>query len=353
MREIDANTAEAYLRETGRVAADRPVRICELTGGVSNVVLLAEPEGQPAFVLKQARPQLRVAQPWFCSVERIWREVAVLRICQRVLESSGWAADGDVEDEFAADVPRLLLEDRENFLYAMTAAPPHTVWKAELLAGNYQDKVAASCGRLLGTLHSSTWQDARVARELDDRQFFLALRIDPYYRRVAEVHPALREPLEEIIASQNGQRRCLVHGDFSPKNLLVHAGGLTLVDFEVGHFGDPAFDLGFFLSHLVLKSIHAGRDGGRLLALSARFWTEYRAAFAAAGLNNELPSTEARAVANFAACALARVDGKSPVDYLNEQQQESVRRLCAAALRSAAESWRQVEAIIEDVRRSG
>jgi len=350
MREIDANTAEAYLHETGRVAADRPVRICELTGGVSNVVLLAEAEGQPAFVVKQARPQLRVAQPWFCSVERIWREVAVLRICQRVLESSTAV---EAEDEFAADVPRFLMEDRENFLYAMTAAPPHAVWKAELLAGNYRDEVAASCGRLLGTLHTGTWQDARVTRELDDRQFFLALRIDPYYRRVAEVHPALRERLEEIIASQDAQRRCLVHGDFSPKNLLVHAGGLTLVDFEVGHFGDPAFDLGFFLSHLVLKSIHAGRDGGRLLTLAAQFWTEYRAAFATAGLGEELPAIEARAVANFAACALARVDGKSPVDYLNGEQQDTVRMLSTAVLTTASERWSEVEAMIDDVRRGG
>ncbi|MEQ8784731.1 MAG: phosphotransferase [Pirellulaceae bacterium] len=335
MREIDAITAESYLRATGHIADGVGVRIRELTGGVSNVVLLVEPEHEPAYVLKQARPRLRVAQPWFCSVERIWREAEVLRVCRRVLREAGSASSAD----FRAEVPELLFEDRQNFLYAMSAAPPHTVWKTELLSGVYRVELATACGRLLGLLHAGTWRDREIAATLGDRQFFIALRIDPYYRRVAEVHPALRERVEALIASQDEQRCCLVHGDFSPKNLLVHDANLTLVDFEVGHYGDPAFDLGFLLSHLVLKSIHAASACERLLELTQRFFAAYRGGFTDAASQAELGAVESRAVANCAACVLARVDGKSPVEYLSDAHRETARRLGLEMLRATPASW--------------
>lgn len=346
MREIDADSAVEYLREAGRVDAAQRVTVRELAGGVSNIVLLVESDSREPFVLKQARGQLRVAQPWFCSVERIWREVDTLRLCGEVLARRKPATE---DDELSASVPQVLFEDRANYLYAMSAAPPHTVWKAALLSGQTDPAIAAACGRLLGALHGGTWRDAEVATRFDDRQFFDALRLDPYYRRVAEVHPELREMLELLIKSQDENRLCLVHGDFSPKNLLVHVQGQTLVDFEVGHYGDPAFDLGFFLTHLVLKSVRAGADGERFLQLTNEFWTAYRRELSRTVTADELRRLEARAVQNFAGCALARVDGKSPVEYLtDESMRDAVRRFTAALLRESPASW---NAALDVVRR--
>ena len=157
---------------------------------------------------------------------------------------------------FKVEVPRLLFEDRENYLYAMSAAPAdHVVWKHELLSGKARQHVARSCGTLLGTLHAKSWHDASLARQLDDRQFFFDLRLDPYYRQIAGVHENLAPDIERLIDSVCSERHCLVHGDFSPKNLLVHGDSLLLIDFEVGHYGDPAFDIGFFLSHLIAQGL--------------------------------------------------------------------------------------------------
>src|ERR1043166_5635173 len=120
----------------------------------------------------------------------------------------------------------------------MTAAPAgHRTWKEELLAGQVNQELATVAGRMLGNLHAATWENSRVAGLLDDQSYFQALRVDPYYRRVLEVHPALKKPLERTIDLLRWQRWSLVHGDFSPKNLLCTRDEMMLIDFEVGHYG--------------------------------------------------------------------------------------------------------------------
>jgi len=339
MRLIDERNAEAYLRETGRIRADEGARIIELAGGVSNVVLLVTRlrDGE-SFVLKQAREQLRVAQPWHCSVERIWREVDVLRVCESLVRDAAQTASGA---GLALGTPRLEFEDRENYCFAMSAAPPHTVWKEQLLDGATNAAIAAACGRFLAILHGRTWGDPKLAARLGDKGFFEDLRVDPFYRRVQEQHDDLREVLGELIESVTSTSLALVHGDFSPKNLLVHEGGVMLVDFEVGHFGDPAFDLGFLLSHLLLKAIHAGRDAARYFALADAFRTEYEKELRRSVEATSRRALYARGVLNLGACLLARVDGKSPVEYLSPPQRDSVRRI-AKTLLAPGQHWDEI-----------
>jgi aminoglycoside phosphotransferase (APT) family kinase protein len=317
---LTSDTALPYLRERGLLAADEPAVVSTLSGGVSSEVLLIEPAGGAPFVLKQVRERLKVAQDWTCDIRRLWREIDVLRLCSRIVSH---------EQSFAvqATVPHILLEDRENYCYAMSAAEPgHRTWKQGLLAGEADPNVAAATGRLLGTLHAKTWNDAQVAADFGDRSFFDALRLDPYYRRIAEVHPELRSAIQALIDSVLQHPLCLVHGDFSPKNLLVSPKQLMLIDFEVGHYGDPAFDLGFCVTHLVLKAIWSGERRMEYLTLTTAFWQAYREKLAGIA-SGEVASLEQRAVVNLAGCMLARVDGKSPVDYLAESHQAVLRQL--------------------------
>ncbi len=365
MREITSDSALEYLRQSGplapRVAGACEVR--ELAGGVSNVVLLVTPQSGEPFVVKQARGRLRVKDEWLCPVERIWREVEVLRLCGGILTRSvseentptRSVSEGlskrppackkslaDASGWYSAIVPDVLWEDRENYLYAMTAAPAaHRTWKELLLAGELEssESIARACGELLAALHAETWQDAAVAAQLDDRTYFDQLRVDPYYRQLARVDPALAPQVNGLIDSVWNNRRSLVHGDYSPKNLLVWPGHVMLIDFEVGHYGDPAFDLGFFLTHLVLKSIRAAPQGERCLALGTLFWNTYRDALAPRIGARELAELEQRALLNLAGCTLARIDGKSPVDYLQPQQQALVRGLAQGWLRQQPQNW--------------
>jgi 5-methylthioribose kinase len=345
MHLLDETNAEPYLRERGWVTADERVEVRQLTGGVSNQVLyVSRPDrAHRDFVLKQARPRLRTPEPWFASVERIWREVEVLRICQRLLLAD-LRPEATAPGELTAATPRVLHEDRDNYAFAMSAAPAdHRVWKADLLGGRVRPILAEACGRLLGRLHAGTWHDPQVAAQLDDRRLYDELRLDPYYRFLARAHPRHAPALERLIDETWQQRHSLVHADFSPKNLLVYQGGLLLVDFETGHYGDPAFDLGFFLSHLVLKAVYHAPAHEAYLALTDSFWSSYLAELSRVAPSDELRRLERRAVANFAACAWARLDGKSQVEYLTEPlRRDRLRGVCQTLLEQPADDWRTV-----------
>ncbi len=345
MFEITPLTAGEYLRAGGRLGLHEPLLVRELAGGVSNIVLLVEfPASGERFVLKQARGRLRVAADWRCPVERIWREIDMLTICQELVSPSPAASDN-----WQALVPEILWEDRENFCYAMSAAPVHhRTWKECLLGRNLDDArwIAAAAGELLASLHAGSWRQPAIAAAFADRTYFEALRVDPYYRYVVRERPQLASYFEPLIDSLTEHRWSLVHGDFSPKNLLVWPQHLLLIDFEVGHFGDPAFDLGFFLTHLVLKEIWSG-SRGQYLPLVTEFWRSYRPRVAQAASESELIALERRIFQHLAGCLLARVDGKSPVEYLQSTVTPRVRNLANNLFTAPPHCWDSGLALVE------
>jgi 5-methylthioribose kinase len=343
MQLIDERSAEGYLRQTGRIGPDERLRVHELPGGVSNVVLYVARSDGDDFVLKQAREQLRVPEPWFCGVERIWREADVLQICEQVL-SRQVAGIGEDSAYFLVRTPSILFEDREQYLLAMTAAPAdHVVWKNELIKGRPDAGIVAACGHLLGQLHAGTWHDESVARQIGDRQIFDELRIDPYYRHAASVREEFRPALERLIDSVNRHQLSLVHADFSPKNLLVYSDGLMMVDFETGHYGDPAFDVGFFLSHLILKAFHFAPGHLAYLLQTEAFWPSYEKALRKTAGETAYCDLVGRGILHFAGCALARLDGKSGIDYLgDEARRDQVRQLCRDVFEAEPTTWKWV-----------
>lgn len=328
-----------FLRRTGRVPESVEVRARELSGGVSNVVLLVEPEGLPAFVLKQSRAQLRTEIAWFSRLDRVHNEVVALRLLNEHLP--------------AGVVPTLLFEDRDNHLFAMSRAPAEAEpWKGRLLQDEDDRDLAELAGRILGRMHAiPTDSPALHEPPLADRTVFDQLRIDPYYRLTAHVHYDLRHQLGALIAGLSAPvETTFVHADFSPKNMLVHHGGFTIVDFETAHAGDPAFDLGFFLSHLVLKvfrAIRIGRNRETATDRIDRFWRGYREQSA-----QPVDDRARRAAAHVAACCLARIDGKSPVDYRAELEEDAVRQFAYESLRDETLDWPSLRDRIELAARS-
>lgn len=332
MFELGPDNLIDYLRDSGRlspvIAARSSAEV--LSGGVSNVVMrVTVPDGED-FVVKQSRAQLRTQAVWFSQPERIWRERDVLDVLSRVTPSGM--------------VPKLLFEERDNFLFAMEAIPrEHLVWKTCLLNGEADGSIGRRLGETLAMIHARTTGDSDLRERLGDRTIFDELRLDPFYRFVAERQPELRPALGRLIDETLATSTCLVLGDFSPKNILLvpsesssdgERPRLVLVDFETGHFGDPAFDLGFFLSHLLLKTIKHARRADVFLDMVREFWSAYRGAgfqpvspdCQQAGQDENLPH-EQHTVLHLAACMLARVDGKSTVDYLTSEAQSLVRSI--------------------------
>jgi 5-methylthioribose kinase len=299
-----------YLRRRGHMRDAEAPRVTILQGGVSNRTVLIERDVGPDWVLKQALAKLRVATDWFSSPERIHREALGLRWLNEL------APPGSV--------PQFVFEDHEHHVLAMTAVPqPHQNWKTMLMRGEIDFEVVRQFGKLLAQIHH---ESARRRAELEpifrDTSFFESLRLEPYYVFSAQQAPAAAEFLKALIAETRATRLTLVHGDFSPKNILVREGRLVLLDYEVIHWGDPAFDLGFSLAHFLSKAHHFAARREDFACAAHLFWQSY-----------DDDSSEQRAVRHVLACLLARVDGKSPLEYLDalerDRQRAAVLRLMA------------------------
>jgi tRNA A-37 threonylcarbamoyl transferase component Bud32 len=298
MTSLSKETVLPYLADRGLVEPGLSARVEELGGGVSCVVLAVIAEGRTRLVVKQALPRLRVADEWIATPRRAVHEADALRVASRLTPGA---------------VPRLLDSDPEASALTIECAPDDWGdWKRELLAGNVDAGVARWLGRVFATWHSGTLWDPSIESQFDDVDAFEQLRISPYHRTVAARHPELSSAIDDRVARLHRRRRCLVHGDCSPKNVLVGPGGRWVIDFEVTHYGDPTFDLAFMLNHLFLKGIHRMDDSRRYEHASTEFYDAYTAE-AAPELLDEVPAL----MSQVGCLMLARVDGKSPAEYLD------------------------------------
>jgi aminoglycoside phosphotransferase (APT) family kinase protein len=328
---LSAETVVGYLRARGLLAGGGEATVADLGGGVSNVVLAVSTPVR-TMVVKQALPKLRVADDWPAKRERAVTEADALRVGGELTPSL---------------VPRVLDVDPDACALTIAYAPAGwRSWKELLLEGTSDPGVAERLGSALAAWHDGTRDRDDVRRRFGDHKAFDQLRVDPYYRTIQRRIPAVAERVGRHVELMLSRRRCLVHGDFSPKNVLVGADGLWVVDWEVAHFGDPAFDLAFMLNHLFLKALHrpANRDGYE--CCSVGFLRAYDAAPA-----GPLRGEEAYLLGHVGCLMLARVDGKSPAEYLTEREREHARFLGRSFVldppTALAAAWQRLVAVVE------
>jgi aminoglycoside phosphotransferase (APT) family kinase protein len=303
---------EAYLKARGHLAEGESVQVQPLTGGVSNRTVLAEFSGGRRWVVKQALERLRVQAEWHCDPARIQREAAGLRALNEL------APQGSTVD--------FVFEDTEDHLLAMEAVgEPHENFKSALMSGGSHAAEIAEFGALLGTIQRRANAEAeRWRADFGDRSFFESLRLEPYYAYTAQQVPEAAEFLDDLVeqnrsAAQSAEAT-LVHGDFSPKNVLLHNERLILLDHEVIHWGDPSFDPGFALTHLLSKAHHFTARRPTFAVAAETFF----AAFGEAR-QNVSAELEAAIVRQCLGCLLARVAGRSPLEYLDETEKRRQR----------------------------
>lgn len=319
-----------YLRHRRLIDASTAVEAEFLGGGVSNVVLAARADGQ-SFVVKQSLPRLRVASEWLAKRERIITEAHAL----------DWAR-GQTPDA----VPTVHDLDPATFTMVIAHAPPGWAdWKTHLLSRDARPDVAARLGTILAAWHVAPRGNTAAAGQFDDAEAFEQLRVDPYYRAILPRYPDLAPEIMGYIDRMRATRRCFVHGDFSPKNVLLGESGLWVVDFEVAHMGDPAFDLAFMHNHLLLKAIHQPDCLEGYERCAQAFWRAYRQ-----GVGDGFGGPTAYILGHVGCLMLARVDGKSPAEYLTrgEQRQARVlgRLLLGAPPANLDAAWQDVRKVL-------
>jgi 5-methylthioribose kinase len=292
-----------YLKKTERITNDEQPKTTVLQGGVSNKTVLLERETE-SWVIKQALPKLRVEVDWFSDPARIHREALGLRYLSQVMPQH---------------VPQLIFEDAANHILAMSTVPkPHENWKSILLNGDILQHHVKAFGELLGQLHRQGYERRTdFADFFADTIFFESLRLEPYYLYTASQIPNAASFLETLVEETRKQQTTLVHGDYSPKNILLYNDTFILLDYEVIHWGDPAFDVGFGMTHLLSKAHYLEEQRSTFLNAAWVFWKSYTR------LVKDLPwskGLEQRAVRHTLGCLLARVRGRSPLEYLNGAQ---------------------------------
>jgi len=304
------------LARLGYGDAENPPRCTALTGGVSSDIWRVDLADGPVCV-KRALAKLKVAADWRAPVARNAYEVAWFETAARFAPGAA---------------PEVLAHDAEAGLFVMPYLDPaeHRNWKEEMLAGRVDPAFAKGVGQVLARIHAGTADDTGVAARFDTDEIFHAIRLEPYLEATARAHPELAAELTALVEVTASTKRALVHGDVSPKNILVGPDGPVFLDAECAWYGDPAFDLAFCLNHFLLKARFVDGRAGELLGAFKAMAGGYLA-----GVDWEAAAElEARVARLLPGLFLARVDGKSPVEYLTEAaQQDQVRRVAAALLR--------------------
>ena len=310
-----------------RAGLGAPLGMESLPGGVSSDIWRVElPSG--TVCVKRALARLRVAQVWEAPIERNRYE-------RLWLQAAAAAAPGAA--------PKVLAWDDERGLFAMVflACP---IWKAVLSSGTADAAFAAKVGRTLATIHGATAGREEVRAQFPTDAIFHAIRLEPYLLATARRHPDLERTLRNLSQRTAGTKRCLVHGDVSPKNILVAPGGPVFLDAECAWYGDPAFDLAFCLNHMLLKCVWVPQARRGFLECFAAL----SSAYLAKATWEEPRELEERAATLLPGLLLGRIDGKSPVEYLDEAQRARVRNVArdllahpAARLADLRKTWQE------------
>ncbi|MCR9138006.1 MAG: aminoglycoside phosphotransferase family protein [Alphaproteobacteria bacterium] len=304
-------------------SADDVLSVRSLTGGVASDIGVAD-LGDRQICVKFALEKLKVEEDWFAPLHRNRAEYDWLTFATSVDPQC---------------VPLLYgRSERENG-FAMAFLPPDQVdnWKDVLLRAVPPQGEAASVGRVLGQIHAASSSPSFDRSLFENRDDFHALRIEPYLLFTATRHDAVAKQLGRLADSLHTTDPVLIHGDVSPKNILFRSGHPIILDAECATMGDPAFDVAFCLNHLVLKAAHVPAIRAALLAAIEQFWTAYKPHVR--WEHEDL--LEDRVCRLLPALMLARIDGKSPVEYLDDGARMHLRSLSLSLINAPTANLQQ------------
>lgn len=299
-----------YLIKVGLIDDGDKFEAERLHGGVSCQVWKTVIKGD-TYVLKGALPKLNVGADWYADQERTRREHEVMDYLFDLLPKG--------------TVPKVYYRDYGNHIYLMDYVAAAQTWKDILLNEDFDCAIARKSATLLKCIHtgSSTAGEA-VTHKIGSQRYFAQLRINPFHRYIVERYPVLAQPVSRLIRELTGEQLCLVHGDFSPKNILVDQHrNVVFIDFEVAHWGNPVFDLAYCTGHLLLKGWHLDKREA-VIEVVDTFLSAYC-------------GDTSRLIPHLGLMLLARIDGKSPVDYITSENLKT-------KIRKISFEWIQYEA---------
>ncbi len=314
-----ATRCRNLLEELGLGTGNGSPKITPLAGGVSSDIGLVE-LGPRKLCVKFALAQLKVEEQWFANPRRNLAEYEWLKHASKVAPDS---------------VPELLGRSDEagGFIMEFIDGDDVYLWKTALLAGRVSRDEARVTGATLARIHGGSAR-TEILAQFQNQQDFHALRLEPYLLFTTTRHPDLASEMKWLVDMLNTNEQVVIHGDVSPKNIIFRDGIPLFLDAECATAGDPAFDVAFCLNHLILKALHLRSSRNTLFSCVEDFWSAYRD-YIDWEARDELERRVCRLLPAF---MLARVDGKSPVEYLSLEEQRLVRTVSVPLIRGPESS---------------
>jgi aminoglycoside phosphotransferase (APT) family kinase protein len=272
------------------------------------------------YCLKRALSKLNVKQDWRVGVERSQSEVLWFQTVAKLFSN---------ENEFV--VPKVLAHDEDCHAFVMTFydADKYPLWKRQLIDNEVKSETASKIARIMGKIHQSTARLPELAERFNKHEVFDQIRVEPYFIATSKMHPVFADRIRELARNLSQARIALVHGDISPKNILVGHETPIILDAECAIYADPAFDLAFLLNHILLKAF----------IVDVTFHYKLQESFQNI-IKNYLPYVDWEEVSTFenrvldflGVFLLARIDGKSPVEYIHNETDKSFVRTFGGSL---------------------
>lgn len=327
---IDTNNIKDILIKDGLIRSDEDVSFEELSAGVSSVIIKIFRKSEK-LILKQALPKFRLKENIYFPLRRNLNEKNFIDLVNTFLEPG--------------TIPVIKMQDTYNYFFVMTCAPDGYVqWNKLLLNGQIDLIIGEKVGKILAKIHNHTAYNKKLLQKFKDRSVFILGRIDICYKEVEKYIPELKEAMDKIISDSLNTRVALCTADFNPKNTLVKDRNVMFMDHEGAHYGDPSFDIGIFLAHLFLKSIHNYNIKNDYFNLIQSIWNSYC---------NEIfvwepKYIEKKVTQHISAMMLSRVFGKLPVTYLEERDKNIVKKVTTKSILTSVECITDMMQLISD-----
>ena len=328
-----SNTEQAkilkLLVDNDLVSANATIQTLE--GGVSSDVYFVFDEDKK-LVVKSALAQLKTQATWLADTTRSVAEVEALKLHGEITPTHLPEVIAFIDNTLVITAANESWVDLRKFLLNIQEINPE--WLIDLVK---------DLARTLATWHNQTQNLTSLPKIFDHKERLIQLRTAPFHRYCAELRPELSEVLLQLADKLETESNCLIHGDFSPKNVLTsldESNKYWVIDAEVAHLGLAVFDQTYFLTHLLLKATHKPQLQELFLRAAREFNNEYF-------LNIDEALVEPTWPNYLGAILLARVIGKSPATYLSESEKLIAEKISVFLLNTSTSNiFDEIESIL-------
>ena len=290
-----------------KINNDQIIDFTRMEGGVSSEVYKVKTSNK-TYCVKRSLAKLLVKKEWFADKKRLKYEYYWLKHCKKIIPNN---------------IPNIITfsEKKDYLVLEFFDQNKFTTLKHLLFKKKINLNLIKNISKNLFKIHNKSKNTSIKKKFSKNFKNFYDLRLDAYFNEVKRVHPNLKNHINKINRNYIKNSTTLVHGDFSPKNILTDNRSIKFIDAETCNFGDPVFDVVFFNNHLLIKSIIIPEKKNEFLECYKLFFNTYIKLLK----GHEKFNFISRCIDMIPIMLIARIDGKSPVEYVKEKKTKNIK----------------------------